>query len=424
MTFPDFSTPGAGTDQTGGPAHARVLAGTGTAKRVVALVATGVLVLVGVGAATVASRFTSNIETAGTQNLTNRPEKVVPDPSKGEPVNLLMMGSDSREGENADIGGAVSDGERSDTAILVHISADRSRVDAVSIPRDSTVDVPSCVTTTGESTAPHRGKFNDAFATGAQVGGDTASGALCSMQTLEALTGVFVDGFMVLDFAGFQRMIDAVGGVTVCVEEEINAPQANDLHLDAGEHLLDGKLALDFARARKGVGDGSDLQRIDRQQQLLGSLVRTVFSADTLSDPSKTLSFIDAVTSSMTMDEDTARLDYLTGLAYSLRDLDPDAVTFMTVPYAPDPYNTANVVWSSEADQVWANVIEDRPLDHDPTAASASPSAGTGDSPGPSDSPSASGGETIESTSSVSTDDDQEAGSESSAGTDPTAVCG
>ncbi|RPF20101.1 LytR family transcriptional attenuator [Myceligenerans xiligouense] len=393
-----------------------------------ALVVTGVLAFALSGAAAAVARWTGNIDTASTRTLTNRPEKVTPtDPNAGEPVNLLLMGSDSREGANVNIGGSADGGERSDTTILLHISGDRRRVEAISIPRDSTVDIPSCVATNGSTTAPQRTKFNAAFAAGALVGGDTASGALCAMQTVEALTGVFLDGFMVIDFQGFQRMIDAVGGVELCIAEEIYAPEANDLHLQPGVQTLGGELALDYARARKGVGDGSDLSRIGRQQQLLASLVRTVLSAETLANPGKTLSFVDAVTSSMTMDDQTAQLDRLTGLAYSLRDLGPGAITFLTVPYAPDPANpSANVVWTDEAALLWENIKNDRPIDHDPTAPSASPSATEESSaaPGASASPSAPDGETIDSTASPSTDDVKEAGKEAFTGADTTAVCG
>ncbi|MBO0609157.1 LCP family protein [Myceligenerans salitolerans] len=390
---------------------------------------TGVLAFAISGASAAVVRWTGNIETASTGVLTNRPKKVTPtDPSAGEPVNLLLMGSDSREGANVNIGGAADGGERSDTTILLHISGDRTRVEAVSIPRDTTVDIPSCVTAGGATTAPlYAQKFNAAFAAGALAGGDTASGALCAMQTVEALTGVFLDGFMVIDFQGFQRMIDAVGGVELCIEEEIDAPEANDLHLEPGVQPLNGKLALDYARARKGVGDGSDLSRIGRQQELLAALVRTVLSADTLANPTKTLSFVDAVTSSMTMDDETAQLDNLTGLAYSLRGLSPDAVTFLTVPNTPDPANpAANVVWTEEAGLLWENIKHDRPIDHDPAAASASPSAtdGTSAASGASASPSAPDGETIDSTASPSTDDVKEAGTDPFTGADTTAVCG
>ncbi|GAB4083696.1 LCP family protein [Myceligenerans cantabricum] len=425
MTFPDFSTPGAGLDHTSGPAHARVLTGPGSTTRVVAMVLTGVLALAVSGAAAALWRWSGNIDTAGTDLLTNRPDKVTPtDPNAGAPVNLLLMGSDSREGENGNIGGTASGGERADTTILLHVSGDRSRIEAVSIPRDSTVEIPSCVTTTGTITAPQYGKFNGAFAAGADVGGDTASGALCTMQTVETLTGVFLDGFMVIDFQGFQRMIDAVGGVKLCIEETIDVPLANNLHLEAGTQTLDGQVALDYARARKGISDGSDLSRIGRQQELLASLVRTVFSAETLSDPGKTLSFIDAVTSSMTMDDATARLQNLTGLAYSLRGVQPEDVTFLTVPYATDPADINNVVWTSEADLLWDNLKHDRPANQDPAAAAASASPGTSDAPGASAPPSPVAGETIEPAASPSADDVKEAGREAFTGADTTAVCG
>lgn len=397
--------------------------------RVVAMVLIGALAFAISGGIAALTRWTGNIDTASKDTLTDRPEKVTPtDPSAGEAVNLLLLGSDTRDGENGEIGGVV-EGARSDTTILLHISGDRRRAEAISIPRDSTVDIPSCVTPDGATTPPQRAKFNAAFAAGSSAGGDAASGALCAMQTVETLTGVFLDGFMVIDFQGFQRMIDAVGGVELCIEQEINAPKANDLHLEPGVQKLQGQIALDYARARtgSGLGDGSDLSRIGRQQELLASLVRTVLSADTLTNPGKTLSFVDAVTSSMTMDDETAQLDNLTGLAYSLRNLRPDSVTFQTVPYAADPYAPdSNVVWTSEATLLWENIKHDRPIDYDPATAAASPSppGETSVTSGASASPNSPDGETIDPTASPSTDDVKEAGREAFTGADTTAVCG
>jgi LCP family protein required for cell wall assembly len=332
------------------------------------------------GGATAVTQLTGNIETADLAVLgSDRPEEVLPeDPNAGTPLNIVVMGSDSRDGANDALAGGGEMGARSDTTLVMHISGDRSRVEMISIPRDSTVDVPSCTTKDGATTAELYGvKFNAAFSQGVRVGGTVADGALCTVKTVEELTGVFMNGFIVVDFAGFSSMIDAVGGVEVCVEEEIYAPEANHLSLDRGTHTLLGVKALDYARARTGdgLGDGSDLGRIGRQQEVMASLARKVLSQEVLTNPAKTLKFLSAVTGSLTMNRELASIDGLAGLAYSMRNVRPDTITFMTVPNEYDPIQTANVLWTDEAVQLWDNVKHDRPVDFDPTAPSPDASA-------------------------------------------------
>jgi LCP family protein required for cell wall assembly len=149
----------------------------------------------------------------------------------------------------------------------------------VSIPRDSTVDVPACPTSSGGETAPlYRTKFNAAFAQGYDTGGHVESGALCVKKTLDTLTNVRMDGFVVVDFSGFQKMVDALGGVEMCIPQRIESKKAGNLVLDSGVQSLDGSTALRYARARTGtgLGDGSDIGRIGRQQQLMAALSGTV----------------------------------------------------------------------------------------------------------------------------------------------------
>ena len=182
---------------------------------------------------------------------------------RSEPaLNILLIGSDTRETTEDLVaaGGEDVPGARSDTTILLHLSADRSRAVAVSIPRDSWVPVPSCTTADGGASAPVTTKFNAAFETG---------GPACTIQTVESLN-VRIDHFVVIDFAGFTNMVGALGGVDVCVPEE-TTDSASGLDLPAGRSTIDGDQALAFVRARKGIGDGSDLGRIDRQQAFLAS---------------------------------------------------------------------------------------------------------------------------------------------------------
>jgi LCP family protein required for cell wall assembly len=338
------------------------------------MVATAVLAFGVAGGATAALTLSGNIDSVDTDSLlaaVDRPEAVAPaDPNSGTALNIVLMGSDDRSGENGNLGG-VTEGARSDTTMVMHISADRSRVELLSIPRDSTVDVPSCPTTKGTTTKPlHDSKFNAAFAQGVIGGGDVASGALCTMTTIEKLTDTLMDGFIVVDFTGFQKMIDALGGVQICIPQEISSPQADHLHLLPGDQKLDGETALQYARARKGkgLGDGSDLGRIGRQQELMAAMARTVLGKNMLTDSPELLRFLGAVTGSLTMSDNFASVQGLAGLAYSARNVRPATITFMTVPYAYDPNNAANVVWTDDADRVWENLRLDRPLDYDPAA--------------------------------------------------------
>ena len=347
-----------------GPAHARTQRSHRVA-RTVGLVATAALAFGAVGGASALSNIQGNITSSGALDLLDdRPAQTTPDPSDpnaGKPLNILVMGSDARGGENGhEIEGV--EGMRSDTTILVHVSADRSRVEMISIPRDSRVDVPACTTTNGKTTAPANTRFNAAFANGATVGGDVDSAAACTVRTVESLTDVFVDGFVVVDFAGFQNMVSAIGGVRMCIPEAIDSPKA-DLQLAAGWQTLDGAQALGFARARYGVGDGSDLSRIGRQQQLLAATVNQVLSKNVLSDLGQIYGFVDAGTRSLTMSDNLSSIPSLAGLAFSLRGTSSGNITFMTVPHAPDPRAPdAKVVWTPEADELWAKVRADEPV--------------------------------------------------------------
>ena len=425
-----------------GPAHARALRSQSLA-RLLGLGLTAVLAFVTVGGATAAVTLTGNIRSVDVDAAlgADRPEKPKPDdPNAGEPLNIVVMGSDSRGGDNADIVGDGTEGARSDTTMIMHISSDRKRVEMISIPRDTTVDVPSCPTSGGDQTSPVTGtKFNAAFAQGVLTGGDVESGALCTMHTIETLSDVRMDGFVVVDFAGFEKMIDALGGVELCIPEDVDAPKADHLVLSAGVQELDGTTALKYARARtgQGLGDGSDLGRIGRQQEIIAALAREVLSAGTLTDPAKSLKFLGAVTGSMTMSSNFASVKGLAGLAYSARNVRPDTIAFMTVPYATDPYNAANVVLTEEADAVWDNLENDRPVsdaieqpkkkDEQGAAAEGSesePDATPVSDDTPADDTGADAAADGESTDAPEPKRTREAGEEAFTGADVTSVCG
>lgn len=413
--------------QSRGPSHARALRTHG-AVRTVGLVATAVLAFGVVGGAAAVSSIVGNISGSSALDLVeDRPAPSTSDPddpNAGKPLNILVMGSDERGGENGHEVEGV-EGMRSDTTILVHVSADRSRVEMVSIPRDSRVDVPACNTTSGRTTAPANTRFNAAFANGATVGGDVDSAAACTITTVESLTDVFVDGFVVVDFAGFQHMVTAIGGVPICIPEAIDSPKA-DLKLEAGMQTLDGAQALGFARARYGVGDGSDLSRIGRQQQLLAATVNQVLSKNVLSDLGQVYGFVDAGTKSLTMSDNLSSIPSLAGLAFSLKGATSGNITFMTVPNAPDPQDPdAKVVWTSEADELWAKVRADEPIVA-PAPAADETAGGSGDAVEATEPPSQAGADapTDDASSEPAPVQTKDAGKEAFSAADETAQCG
>ncbi|WP_455431776.1 LCP family protein [Streptomyces hawaiiensis] len=236
--------------------------------------------------------------------------------------NILLIGSDSREGSDNARYGRDSGTERSDTTILLHLSAGRDSATAVSLPRDLMVDLPGCRRPDGSRSAPRFAMFNQAF----QLGGSA-----CTIRTVEKLTDIRVDHHVVVDFHGFKKMVDAVDGVEVCLREPID-DRAAKLRLPAGRVTLDGEEALGYVRARKTLGDGSDTERMERQQRFLGALVNEVRSNDVLLNPAKLYPVLDAATSSLTTDPELASLRGLYELVRGLRDIPMEQVQFLTVP--------------------------------------------------------------------------------------------
>ncbi|MGC0144707.1 LCP family protein [Pseudactinotalea sp. Z1732] len=285
------------------------------------------------------------------------------DPLSGRAYNVMLMGSDARNSDNEDDYGFAG-GMRSDTNLIVHVAADRSRVDVVSIPRDLLVDVPSCPLPDGRQTAPMSAgsddngtRFNAAFAYGGQTG-DVAYAAACTILTTEAMTGLHIDDFVVVDFEGFVEVIDAIGGVQMCFDEDIDAPKAR-LQIHAGCHRLAGDTALGVARARVGVDDGSDISRIERQQQLFGAIADEVLGSNLVTDTPALFRFLQATASAMTTSERIGNLTTMGGLAYSLRHLDTSHVTFATVPF---DWAGNVVVQNADGEPLWQSLRDDEPM--------------------------------------------------------------
>ncbi|MFP8885896.1 LCP family protein [Streptomyces mangrovi] len=291
-----------------------------------------------------------------------------------EAKNILLIGSDDRSGDNGRYG-RDSGTQRSDTTILLHLSADRSDATGVSIPRDLMVDIPECSRPDGTTAGPLFAQFNWAYEMG---------GAACTIRTVENLTGIRVDHHLIVDFTGFEKLVDAVGGVEVCLAEPVNDPEAH-LVLDAGPQRLDGEQALGYVRARKGIGDGSDTQRMERQQEFLSTMLRQVRDDGLLTDPAELYRVLDAVTSSLTADPGLDSLSELYDLISGVRGIPEDQVRFMTAPRQPYTYDpNRDELVQPDADLLFEALREDRPVPEEGERSSGSPSAGplTGPSAG------------------------------------------
>ncbi len=270
-----------------------------------------------------------------------------------EAVNILLIGSDTREGAGNDTYGQVRQepGNHSDTNLLVHLSADRTWATVVSIPRDSMTPAPPDCSPTAPKAEWTSRQWNRNFALG---------GTGCLIRTLEGNTGVFIDHYAVVDFRGFKTMVDALGGVTVCTPTAIDDPNSH-LTLAAGRHELDGEQSLAYVRTRKSVGDGSDLGRIGRQQAFLSSVMQEATSTKLLLQPTRLYSFLDAATRSLTTDPELG-IGTMRDMASSVRGIGLDRIQFVTVPNEPYSQDPNRVQWKASADQIWSALREDRQL--------------------------------------------------------------
>src|ERR1700761_5310570 len=291
--------------------------------------------------------------------------------------NILIIGSDTRFGQGKGYGsGLVTD--QSDTTMIMHIAANRQWAEVMSIPRDSYVAIPACTMGNGQMSAPHTFKINEAYALGNLDGNHTDLGVACTIKTVEQDTGIYIDHFVVVNFTGFQNMVSALGGVEECNTQPINDPLSG-LKLSAGQHLLNPTQALAYVRARYTLGDGSDLERIMRQQAFMSSLIQRVKSK--LLNPVAIYNFLDAATKSLTIDTQLGGATGLHNLASSLRSLPSNKVAFFTLPTYPRsevvPTDTANVLWTQPEDsQIFKSFANDVPASSSLfPAASASPSA-------------------------------------------------
>ncbi|QNE76974.1 LytR family transcriptional regulator [Streptomyces finlayi] len=280
-------------------------------------------------------------------------EKERPTPIAVDAQNILLIGSDSRSGDNSKYGRDDGGSQRSDTTILLHLAADRRSATAVSIPRDLMADIPACHTADKKTTTERFAQFNWAFEVG---------GTACTIRTVERMTGIRVDHHMVVDFNGFKDMVDAVDGVEVCLKEPVKDADAH-LELPAGRQKLDGEAALGYVRARKSIGNGSDTERMDRQQKFLGALVNKMQSNGVLLNPTRLYPVLDAATKSLTTDPGLASLRDLYDLVRGMRNVPTDKVQFLTVPRQPYRANiNRDELVEPDAGRLFKQLREDAPV--------------------------------------------------------------
>ncbi|WP_129305976.1 LCP family protein [Streptomyces sp. L2] len=292
----------------------------------------------------------------------NRPEKL---PTSGQ--NVLVLGSDSRAGANASLHTGHVSGARSDTALVMHIPEGRTKAVAVSIPRDTLVTRPECTKSDG-TTVPSakRVMFNSIYS---QVG------PACVVKTVEQMSGVRMDHYIEIDFAGFKGLVDAIGGVPITTDQDIH-DSSSGLDLPAGTHRLDGTQALEFVRTRHGIGDGSDLGRIGLQQKFMLALLSEIKKQDLLGSPTKAYKIADSLTAALTTDSDLASLTKLAKFGRSLNGVDPADMDTIMLPVAYDKIDPNRVVGAEPQDsQLWKAIRTDSRI---PESAKKSPATGGG----------------------------------------------
>ncbi len=322
----------------------------------------GLVLIAGCGGAYyVYQHFNKNISSVKVQvgDESERPQ------ATNDALNLLVIGTDSREGLGREYGDEGSAGH-ADTTLLFHISKDRSNATVLSIPRDLMVTVPECRTGDKKIPGEARAMFNTSLG---QNGRDPG----CTWRTVEKLTGVRINHFMMVDFEAVKSLSTAVGGVEVCAATDIDDPYSH-LKMSAGRHVVQGEEALAFVRTRHAVGLGGDLTRIPLQQQFISSMIRKMKSTDTLTSPSKLWSLADAATKALTVDSAIDDVNKLKDLALDVSRVDTKNITFTTVPVLDDPTDSNRLVLKpGDAQQLFAMIAADRSLTDVPQQAPAAP---------------------------------------------------
>ncbi|MFD7437376.1 LCP family protein [Streptomyces sp. NPDC059861] len=305
-----------------------------------------------------------NLETGRRSGGDSKAEKPQPNAAGQTPLNILLIGSDSRNSaENLKLGGSrssVGGKPLADVQMLVHLSADRKNASVVSIPRDTRVDIPACTDPeTGETYPATNRIINESLARG---------GPGCTLTTWENLTGVYIDHWMTIDFAGVVDMADAVGGVEVCVEQNVwdrplpNVPGGSGLKLAAGTRKVQGKQALQWLRTRHAFY--SDVGRAKAQHMYMNSMIRTLKQQNVFTDTGRLMTLAETATRALKVSEEIGTVTALYDLAMQLKTVPTNRITMTTMPTATDPQDPNHLVPAgADAEQIWSLVRDDVPFD-------------------------------------------------------------
>ncbi|MFI1580196.1 LCP family protein [Embleya sp. NPDC020630] len=310
--------------------------------KITAIVLSLALVAIGITGFVIYQKLNGNIKHSKLNISDVDVPKEAPDAFGRTPMNILMIGSDGRDNPNdCKLGGACDGGPpRADVQMLLHVSADRSNASVISIPRDTRVQVPTCTDPkTKQRFNPINTTINESLGRG---------GPGCVVGTWQSLTKIHIDHFMMVTFSGVVSMADAVGGVEVCVQSNIQDEQieyvngvrheyGSHLKLTAGKHNIQGEDALKWLRTRHAFEDGGDVGRTHAQHMYLNSMVRTLKSNSTITNPIKLFKVADAASKALTVDDGLNGIPKLTSLANTLNKVNTNRITMTTMPHAPDP---------------------------------------------------------------------------------------
>lgn len=259
-------------------------------------------------------------------------------------ITIALVGSDTRTGQGSGFGRAS--GSRSDTTILIKMNAERTNAAVISLARDLRVNIPACEKENGSKLRPQTGKFNAAYA---------YAGPNCMLATIKENFGIQVDHIAVVNFTGFQRIVDIIGGVRVCLAKPARDRDAK-LSLPAGEQVLSGEDALAFVRARKGLGDGSDISRSERQKMFLGSVISTAEKNGTLYDVPKLYQLLSTISSSLAMDKELASVEKMLELVLDARKVGSQNIQFIRLPWASN--GDGSIRLTAESNQIIEKFIK------------------------------------------------------------------
>ncbi|MET8680126.1 LCP family protein [Streptomyces sp. NPDC004647] len=282
-------------------------------------------------------------------------------------MDILLMGSDSRAGANGKYGDDGS-GERADTAMVLHVHKGHKKASVVSIPRDTMVGRPECKKPSGgTSPAVERGMFNESY---------QAGGPACAVKTVEKMSGIRMDHYVEVDFTGFKKLINELGGVPVDTSEPIK-DKSSKLDLQPGKHTLDGEQALGLVRTRHAVGDGSDLGRIQLQQAFLKALISQVKHVDVFGDPGKLYGLADTATRTVTTDSELSSVNKLVSFTKGLKGIEGNDMNMVTLPVNYDKDDPNRVLpMEKQSREVWNALLHDRPVPKSATKGTAGDRAG------------------------------------------------